>query len=171
VRSGGPHNHIFTIVRVTFASLAHAALDTPVPVQEDRVVTHAHNRTEAAMTHDGDQLDDFARRYTEAWCSQEPTRVAAHYATSGSLTINDGPSFMVAFLDLQVLMDDVRAKGDQAVYRWTLLGTNTGMGGTGRSIRISGFEEWTFGDGGLIAKSLGHFDQSDYDRQLEPGTG
>jgi nuclear transport factor 2 (NTF2) superfamily protein len=136
------------------------------------------------MTHDGDQLVDFAWRYTEAWCSQEPTRVAAHYATSGSLTINDGPpsvgreaitdaarSFMVAFPDLQVLMDDVRATGDQAVYRWTLLGTNTGPGGTGRSIRISGFEEWTFDDGGLIAKSLGHFDQSEYDRQLEPGTG
>jgi nuclear transport factor 2 (NTF2) superfamily protein len=168
----------------TFASLAHAALDTPVPVQEDRVVTHPHDRREAAMTHDGDQLDDFARRYTEAWCSQEPTRVAAHYATSGSLTINGGTpsvgreaitdaarSFMVAFPDLQVLMDDVRAKGDQAVYRWTLLGTNTGPGGTGGSIRISGFEEWTFDDGGLIAKSLGHFDQSEYDRQLEPVTG
>ena len=32
------------------------------------------------MPHERDQLRDFARRYTEAWCSQQPTRVAAHFA-------------------------------------------------------------------------------------------
>ena len=36
--------------------------------------------------------------------------------------------------------------------------------------RITGFEEWTFGDDGLVAESLGHFDQAEYDRQLEHGT-
>jgi hypothetical protein len=52
------------------------------------------------------------------------------------------------------------------VYRWTLTGTNTGPGGTGRPVRISGQEEWTFGADGLIAESRGHFDQADYNRQL-----
>ena len=133
---------------------------------------------------DPDQLRDFAQRYTEAWCSQEPERVAAHYAPAGSLTINDGApsvgraaiteaarSFMVAFPDLQVLMDDLRLEGERAEYHWTLVGTNTGPAGTGQRVRISGFEEWTIGEDGLIAASLGHFDQAEYDRQLEHGVG
>jgi hypothetical protein len=36
-------------------------------------------------------LREFARRYTAAWCSQDPARVAENYAPDGSLTINDGP--------------------------------------------------------------------------------
>ncbi len=131
------------------------------------------------MSRDPEQLREFARRYTEAWCSQEPERVAAHYAPEGSLMINDGPpsvgraaiteaarSFMVAFPDMQVLMDDLRLEGDGAEYHWTLVGTNTGAGGTGHKVRISGFEEWTIGADGLIAASLGHFDQTEYERQL-----
>ena len=131
---------------------------------------------------DDDRLREFAERYTEAWCSQDPERVAAHYEPDGSLTINDGVpavgrtaiteaarSFMDAFPDMQVLMDDLRVDGERAEYHWTLVGTNTGPGGTGQSVRISGFEEWTLGEGGLIAASLGHFDQADYDRQLEHG--
>lgn len=35
-------------------------------------------------------LREFARRYTEAWCSGDPGRVADHYAPDGSLTINGG---------------------------------------------------------------------------------
>ena len=108
--------------------------------------------------------------------------MAENYAPDGSLTINDGPpsvgraaiteaarSFMVAFPDMQVLMDDLVVLGDNAEYRWTLVGTNTGPGGTGRRVRISGFEEWTIGDDGLIAASLGHYDQAEYDRQVEHG--
>src|SRR3989304_2971748 len=54
-------------------------------------------------------------------------------------------------------------------YHWTLVGTNTGPGGTGNRVRISGFEEWTIGDDGLVAESQGHFDQAEYDPQLEHG--
>jgi hypothetical protein len=135
------------------------------------------------MTPDHDQLHDFARRYTAAWCSHDPASVAHHYAPEGSLTINGGPpsvgraavaeaarSFMTAFPDMQVLMDDlvVRDAG-RAEYRWTLVGTNTGPGGTGNRVRIAGFEEWTIGDDGLIVESQGHYDQAEYDRQLEHG--
>lgn len=136
------------------------------------------------MAHDVDQLQGFAARYTEAWCSQDPGRVAAHYARNGSLTINDGApsvgraaitevarSFMSAFPDMQVLMDDVRVRGESIEYHWTLVGTNTGPGGTGKSVRFSGFEEWTIDDEGLIAASLGHYDEAEYEHQLEHGVG
>ena len=134
------------------------------------------------MTPDPDQLRDFARRYTEAWCSQDPASVAEHYAPEGSLTINGGQpsvgraaiteaagSFMTAFPDMRVLMDDLLARDGGMEYHWTLVGTNTGPGGTGNRVRISGFEEWTIGDDGLIAESQGHYDEAEYDRQLEHG--
>jgi hypothetical protein len=34
------------------------------------------------------ELFEFARRYTEAWWSGEPTQVAEHFSVDGSLTIN-----------------------------------------------------------------------------------
>lgn len=129
-----------------------------------------------------DQLLDFARRYTEAWCSQDPASVAERYAPEGSLTINGGtPSvgraaiteaargFMMAFPDMRVLMDDLVIQNGGMEYYWTLIGTNTGPDGTGNRVRITGFEEWTIGDDGLIAESQGHYDQAEYDRQLEHG--
>src|SRR3954467_11229622 len=76
---------------------------------------------------------------------------------------------MVAFPDMRVLMDDLLMDGDKAEYRWTLVGTNTGPGGTGGAVRISGFEEWSIGDDGLIAASLGQYDQAEYERQLQHG--
>jgi nuclear transport factor 2 (NTF2) superfamily protein len=134
------------------------------------------------MTLDPDQLRDFARRYTDAWCSQDPAKVAEHYAPEGSLAINAGQPaegratitevvrlFMTVFPDMQVLLDDLTFREDGVDYNWTLVGTNSGPGGTGRSVRISGFEEWTIGEDGLIAESQGHYDQAEYDRQLQQG--
>jgi predicted ester cyclase len=127
-----------------------------------------------------DQLKPFARSYTAAWCSQNASSVADHYAPQGSLTINNrtpsigrasitaaAQDFMTAFPDLTVFMDDVLQEGDHAIYKWTLEGTNTGSGGTGKKVRISGFEKWKIGADNLIAESQGHFDQAEYDRQLE----
>jgi ketosteroid isomerase-like protein len=124
-------------------------------------------------------MKDFATRYTAAWNSQDPASVAAFHNESSSLTINDGaPSvgraaiteatqaFMREFPDLVVEMAGIDRVGGGYHYRWTLTGTNTGPGGTGRKVRISGYEEWTIGADGLIARSLGHFDAADYDRQL-----
>jgi predicted ester cyclase len=135
-----------------------------------------------AMTPERSELRDFATRYTAAWCSQNATSVAAHYSPAGSLRINDGETaagrsaiaeavqaFMTAFPDLRVLMDDILINGERAEYHWTLTGTNTGPGGTGRRVRISGFEVWKIGEDGLIAESRGNFDSADYQRQLERG--
>jgi predicted ester cyclase len=127
------------------------------------------------------QLGDFAKRYTAAWCSQDAPSVAAFFAPNGSLSVNGAPNvgrraitevaqgFMTAFPDLRLLMDDIVPQGDHAVYHWTFIGTNTGPGGTGRRVRFSGFEEWKFGEDGLIAESQGHFDSVAYQRQLECG--
>jgi hypothetical protein len=125
-------------------------------------------------------LRAFATRYTAAWCSHNAASVAAFFSPAGSLTINNGTpavgraaiteaaqSFMTAFPDLRVVMDDVVIKGDCAEYHWTLIGTNTGPGGTGRPVRISGFELWEIGPDGLIVKSLGTFDAEEYQGQLE----
>jgi ketosteroid isomerase-like protein len=124
-------------------------------------------------------MNSSATRYTAAWCSQDPASVAAFFAENGSLRINDGaPSvgraaiteaargFMKDFPDLTVEMDGLERKGDGYIYRWTLTGANTGPGGAGNKVRISGYEEWTIGPDGLIAASLGHFDAADYNRQL-----
>ena len=127
-------------------------------------------------------LRDFAMRYTAAWCSQGAATVAGFFSPNGSLNINEGaPSvgraaitaaaqeFMTAFPDLKVTLDSVSGEGDHATYRWTLDGHNTGPGGTGAHVRICGYEEWSIGSDGLIARSLGHFDGEDYQRQIKQG--
>jgi hypothetical protein len=76
---------------------------------------------------------------------------------------------MTAFPNLWVVMDDIRLQADEPEYRWTLSGTNTGPGGTGHRVRISGFERWRIGSDGPIASSQGYFDAAEYRRQLEKG--
>ena len=126
------------------------------------------------------KLHEFATHYTAAWCSQNAPSVAAFFAEGGSLKINDGsPSvgrtaitaaaqgFMTAFPDLIIRMDRLGVDGERNTYHWTLTGTNTGPGGTGNPVRISGYEEWRINADGLIAESRGHFDEAEYQRQLK----
>jgi nuclear transport factor 2 (NTF2) superfamily protein len=130
------------------------------------------------MALDQARVRDLARSYTNAWCSHDPARVAAHYVPGGTIAINDGEptevtevarSFISAFPDIEVFMDDLVFKDETVEYHWTFTGTNTGPSGTGNPVRISGFEEWTFGDDGLVVESRGQYDQDEYDRQLEHG--
>jgi SnoaL-like domain len=127
------------------------------------------------MAHDPNH-EQLARSYTEAWCSRNPARVAAHYVPGGLIAINGGDAapiggvaeaFIAAFPDIEVFMDDLVLRTDGIVeYRWTFTGTSAE---TGRSVRVPGFEEWTIAPGGLIAESHGHYDQADYDRQVQHG--
>lgn len=123
-------------------------------------------------------IHDFARSYTNAWCGHDPARVAAHYIPGGTIAINGGDptevtevarSFIEAFPNIQVFMDDLVVRDETVEYHWTFTGTNDGPGGTGKSVRISGFEEWTLGDDGLVVRSRGSYDQDEYDRQLAHG--
>jgi hypothetical protein len=45
---------------------------------------------------DDSELTKFAKRYAEAWCSQDPEKVAAFYARSGSISVNGGSPVPVA---------------------------------------------------------------------------
>jgi predicted ester cyclase len=128
------------------------------------------------------ELDDFASHYAEAWCSQDPRKVAAFFAERGSISINNGPpavgraaivaeaqAFMTTFPDMVVTMDKVSHDSEGTKFHWTLTGTSTGPGGTGKRVRISGYELWKIDDAGLIAESKGHFDSVEYERQLKHG--
>jgi hypothetical protein len=126
-----------------------------------------------------DNLRGFAQQYTEAWCSHDPARVAAFFSPQGWLSVNSADpavgrvaiaetarGFMTTFPDLQVFMNDLKVTDVGGEYHWTLVGTNTGPGGTGRKVRVSGFEAWTIGADGLIGESRGSFDSAEYQRQL-----
>lgn len=128
----------------------------------------------------GDNLTEFAQHYAEAWCSHHPEKVASFFAENGSLRVNDGPiaagraaitgiarEFMRDFPDMIVTFDKLEPQGDRTTFHWTLNGTNSGPAGTGKRVRISGYELWQIGDDGLIAQSEGHFDAADYERQLK----
>lgn len=125
------------------------------------------------------ELDNFAKRYAEAWCSQDPEKVAAFFAERGSISINNGPpavgraaiakeaqAFMTTFPDMTVTFDKLESRGDRTAFHWTLTGTNTGPGGTGNKVRISGYELWKIDNDGLIVESEGNFDAAEYERQL-----
>ena len=43
---------------------------------------------------------------------------------------------MTAFPDMVVRTDEVSQDGSRAVFRWIWTGTNSGPGGTGKSVRI-----------------------------------
>lgn len=128
---------------------------------------------------DPGELRRFAQRYADAWCSQDPERVATFFATDGSLSVNNSPPavghaviaeiarrFMRDFPDMIVTFDKLEPRRDRTAFHWTLTGTNTGPGGTGNRVRISGYELWKLDNNGLIAESKGHFDAEDYQRQL-----
>lgn len=129
------------------------------------------------MAHDPQQIDQLARTYTEAWCSRDPARVASHYVPGGMIAINGGDpngiadvaeAFIAAFPDIQVFMDDLVLHENGSVeYHWTFTGTSAE---TGKSVRVPGYEEWTIAPDALIAESRGHYDQDEYDRQVQHGT-
>ena len=122
-----------------------------------------------------DRLRKFATDYAKAWCSGNPEAVVAFYAKNASISVNDGApapisevarAFMRDFPDMIVTFDKLESQPDGTAFHWTLIGTNTGPGGTGRKVRISGYELWKFDNFGLIAESQGYFDSAEYARQL-----
>ena len=126
------------------------------------------------------ELDEFAQCYAKAWCSQNPESVAVFFAERGSISINNGPpavgraaiareaqAFMATLPDMIVTFDKFETRQDGVAFHWTLTGTNSGPGGTGKRVRINGYELWKIDKDGLIAESKGHFDAAEYDRQLK----
>ena len=125
------------------------------------------------------ELTEFATRYATAWSSQDPVTFASFYAANGSLRVNDGePSvgreavtetargFMTAFPDMTVRLIELRETHGTVEFHWHWTGTNAGPGGTGNTVDLRGYEQWTLDEDGLILESLGHYDDSEYQRQL-----
>lgn len=127
-----------------------------------------------------DDLTAFAERYAAAWSGQDPAAFAAFYAEDGTLRINDGePSigradieatardFMSGFPDMTVTLRRLERNGEYVDFHWRWTGTNTGPGGTGAAVDLTGYERWTLDDDGLILYSQGYLDEAEYQRQLE----
>lgn len=120
----------------------------------------------------------FATRYAAAWSGKDPVAFGAFYDEAGSLIVNGSAStgraaivetaraYMAAFSDMVVRMDSLREESGATVFHWTWTGTNTGPGGTGKAVNLTGYERWTFSANGLLMKSDGHFDNDEYQRQL-----
>ena len=126
------------------------------------------------MMNDRAELDKFGQRYAKAWCSHDPENVAAFFAERGSISINNGPpavgraaiakeaqAFMTTFPDMVVTFDKLEPQPNGTEFHWTLTGTNSGPSGTGKRVRISGYELWQLDDDGLIRNSKGHFDNAE----------
>lgn len=129
---------------------------------------------------DYEKMVEFGQKYTAAWNSKQPGKMASFYAENGTLMVNNGQpavgrkqlaetaqSYMEAFPDMELTMDSLTVEEETYRYYWTFIGTNTGPGGTGNKVDFNGFEEWTMNDQGLVQKSIGTYDAEDYQRQLE----
>lgn len=136
-------------------------------------------RPQRTIKRENETLDEFATAYAEAWSSQNPQMLATFYSVNGLLQVNDAEpsvgheaitktvrSFMSAFPDMVVKLVELRRVGDQVQFHWHWTGTNTGPGGNGNSVDLYGYEQWTMDDNGLILKSIGHYDEAEYQRQM-----
>lgn len=124
----------------------------------------------------------FARGYAQAWGSKRPEFVASYFTEDGTLQVNDGDpangreaitkvaqGFMTDLPDMIVRFDSLVPKTKGTEFHWTLMATNSGPGGTGNKVKVSGYELWEMGDNELIKKSQGFFPAEAYNRQLEFG--
>ena len=158
-------------------------LITSCNTQSDKSKTGSLNtETKNNKIMEKEQLTGFGKKYSAAWCSQKPESVSAFFAPNGSLKVNtDSPAvgreaitkvaqgFMNAFPDMIVAMDSIVTNPNGTEFHWTLTGTNSGPGGTGNKVKVSGFELWHFDKDGLIQESIGSFDAEEYNRQLKFG--
>ena len=128
------------------------------------------------MGYSQSELEDFARRYTDAWNSKIPEKTAAFHAASSSIIVNRGePSvgiegaievaegFYADVPDLHLVCDGVRGAGAHVIYMWTFTGHHAQ---TGHPLDVPGWLEWELDDDMKITSALGWFDGEEYDRQI-----
>ncbi len=125
---------------------------------------------------------DFGKNYAAVWSGQDAKAHANFFSPNGSQKVNNGPpavghdaiaqvaqGFMDAFPDMLVICDSLPTTSKGVEFHWTLTGTNTGRGGTGKKVHISGVEILQFDSKGLIMESNGNSDEQEYNRQLKYG--
>ncbi len=122
------------------------------------------------------ELDALAERYTAAWNSKIPERVASFHTPSSSVVINRGePSvghaeiakmaagFHAAVPDLHITCNGIRGAGFHAAYLWSFTGHHAE---TGNALDVQGWEEWDLNEDMKVTAALGWFDGEDYERQI-----
>ena len=128
------------------------------------------------MIYSQTELDALAKRYTDAWNSKVPGRVADMHVASSSIIINNGaPSqghsgitevavgFHTDVPDLELRCDGIRGAGSHCIYLWTFTGHHAE---SGNPLKVEGWEEWELDDDMKITSSLGWFDAEEYARQV-----
>jgi uncharacterized protein (TIGR02246 family) len=116
-----------------------------------------------------------ADAYRAAWNSGSADAVSSFYAEDGRIVINRGSpwegrhgvaqmaaDFFADVPDLSLVCDGGRVAGDHGAYLWTFTGTHAS---SGRTLRVSGWEEWDLDPDLRVKGSRGWFDADDYARQ------
>lgn len=124
-------------------------------------------------------IEKLALAYTGAWCSRSGEAVASFFTEDATSVINNGEptigstaiaeamgAFFIEFPDLVLRMDTLRCGGNQAIYLWTLEGTNSD---TGNFVKIPGWQNWLVSDDLLIIKADGGYNAEEYARQVQNG--
>jgi uncharacterized protein (TIGR02246 family) len=123
-------------------------------------------------------IENMALAYTDAWCSRSGEAVASFFTENATSIINGEPTIgrtkiadamgalFVEFPDLVLRMDTLRSGANQAIYLWTLEGTNRD---TGHFVKIPGWQNWLVSDDLLILKADGGYDAEEYARQVQDG--
>lgn len=150
-----------------------------VIASDDTTVKDYITQPQRMLRQEFEKLNEFATRYAVAWSSQNPELLASFYSEDGLLQVNDADpsegrdaiaqtarSYMSAFPDMVVKLVELRRVNNQVQFHWHWTGTNTGSRGNGNSVDLQGYELWTLDEDGLILRSLGNFDEDEYQLQL-----
>jgi ketosteroid isomerase-like protein len=126
-----------------------------------------------------DELDAFALDHAAAWRSRDAASVVAHFSEDAVVQVNDGPlhvghaairasvqSFMDEYPVIGLITDGLVRDGAIVHWHWTLVGRQSGRGGTGAPVRLQGSAAWRFGDDALLVESKARYDAADYEAQL-----
>ncbi len=127
-------------------------------------------------------METFDRSYTRVLSGVRSEFVAKFFKENGTLQLNENQptvgrsqiaevakSLMNDLPDMVVNYDSLVTKSTGTEFHWTLTGTNSGLAGTGKKVKVSGYELWQMGKNSLILKTEGHFPTVGYNRQLEFG--
>ena len=124
-------------------------------------------------------LKFFAKKYGQAWSSNDPSKVLALHSESSRLSVNDGEpaigkpeirkvveAFIEGFPDLYIQVNDIVIEERGIVFYCNAIATNSGPGGTGNKINIEIHEIWTFDESGKFTEVRAYDDPEDFERQL-----
>ena len=125
------------------------------------------------------ELKEFAKKYGDAWSSNDPGKVLALHSDSSRLSVNDGEpaigkpaiqkvveAFMEGFPDLHIQVNGVELEERGIAFYCNAIATNSGPGGTGNKINIEIHEIWTFDESGKFTEVRAYDDPEEFERQL-----